>query len=232
VLPPTTPRIRPPAVRFSSLTTAFTTWLSTWREPKGRQLKLLPVAAREARYVSLLERFWERLRQQPAGPLRLREFRRASPTGLLDQRLSRTDHDNPPVRDCNVDLPAAQFLPFPTRSCCRVATAEYGDFVFGKRDASDQSLESAGGQRQISSAAQRDPLPALGALQGECGLLRPICGGVPAKPTSTEQGKASTAAKKPSLAATASNSAPTSVMAAWQSELRADWLSGPASGVR
>jgi len=97
----------------------------------------------EARYRAFLERFWERLREQP-GALRLREFEEIAGLACGDQRLVRTDM-NHPFAIVNVDA-RGNFSTFDPELLA-VATPEYGDFVFG--NVTTDSLASVAGSEKF-----------------------------------------------------------------------------------
>lgn len=123
----------------------------------------------EARYVSFLERFWERLRQQP-GALRLREFDEITNLACCDQRLSRTDM-NHPFAIVNVDA-RGNFSTFDPELLA-VVTAEYGDFVFGnvRSDSLESAVDSAKFQRVLSEIRS-----GVARCKAECDYFG-LCGG-------------------------------------------------------
>ncbi|MEI6030204.1 MAG: cyclophane-forming radical SAM/SPASM peptide maturase GrrM/OscB [Synechococcaceae cyanobacterium ELA739] len=81
----------------------------------------------ERRYKLFLERFWQRMAQQP-GLLRLREFDGITSLACSDERLQNTDM-NAPFAIVNVDARGnlSTFDP----ELLSVQTEEYGDFSFG-----------------------------------------------------------------------------------------------------
>ena len=81
----------------------------------------------ERRYKVFLERFWQRMAEQP-GLLRLREFDGITSLACSDERLQNTDM-NAPFAIVNVDARGhvSTFDP----ELLSVQTPEYGDFAFG-----------------------------------------------------------------------------------------------------
>ncbi|MCX5947152.1 MAG: GRRM system radical SAM/SPASM domain protein [Cyanobacteria bacterium] len=81
----------------------------------------------ERRYKVFLERFWQRMAQQP-GLLRLREFDGITSLACSDERMQNTDM-NAPFAIVNVDARGnvSTFDP----ELLSVQTPEYGDFAFG-----------------------------------------------------------------------------------------------------
>ena len=81
----------------------------------------------ERRYKVFLERFWQRMAEQP-GLLRLREFDGITSLACSDERLQNTDM-NAPFAIVNVDARGnvSTFDP----ELLSVETPEYGDFAFG-----------------------------------------------------------------------------------------------------
>lgn len=81
----------------------------------------------EQRYVAFLQRFWERMQQQP-GALQLREFEGITSLAVGEERLHNTDM-NWPFVIVNVDVNGnvSTFDP----ELLSVKTEEFGDFAFG-----------------------------------------------------------------------------------------------------
>lgn len=87
----------------------------------------LEIPDAEQRYVAFLQRFWQRLQQQPDA-LRLREFDGVTSLACGEERLSNTDM-NWPFVIVNVDVNGnvSTFDP----ELLSVKTREFGDFSFG-----------------------------------------------------------------------------------------------------
>jgi uncharacterized protein len=123
----------------------------------------------EARYRAFLERFWERLREQP-GALRLREFEEIARLACGDQRLVRTDM-NHPFAIVNVDA-RGNFSTFDPELLA-VATPEYGDFVFGNvaTDSLASVVDGEKFQRVLTEIRS-----GVGRCRSECEYFG-LCGG-------------------------------------------------------
>ncbi len=110
----------------------------------------------ERRYKLFLERFWQRMSEQP-GLLRLREFDGITSLACSDERLQNTDM-NAPFAIVNVDARGnvSTFDP----ELLSVQTEEYGDFSFGhvRHDSLEALAQSEKFQRvlaEISSGVER-----------------------------------------------------------------------------
>ncbi|MEI7666269.1 MAG: cyclophane-forming radical SAM/SPASM peptide maturase GrrM/OscB [Synechococcaceae cyanobacterium ELA263] len=110
----------------------------------------------ERRYKVFLERFWQRMAEQP-GLLRLREFDGITSLACSDERLQNTDM-NAPFVIVNVDAKGnlSTFDP----ELLSVQTKEYGDFSFGnvRHDSLEALAQSEKFQRvlaEISSGVER-----------------------------------------------------------------------------
>lgn len=116
----------------------------------------LEIPDAEQRYVAFLQRFWERLQQQPDA-LRLREFDGITSLACGEERLANTDM-NWPFVIVNVDVNGnvSTFDP----ELLSVKTEEFGDFAFGnvRTDSLVSLLQNAKFQRveaQVRAGVER-----------------------------------------------------------------------------